>query len=70
MNKETKERYYSQLLDYKIIDYKIIDNFPILIISKKVGTEEYIHEVVVSKNYKGTEPGVLLGLPGYNSFLG
>lgn len=69
MDKQTKEKYYSQLLDYKIIDYKIVDDFPVLIISKEVGKEEFIHEVTVSKNDKGTEPGVLIGLPGYNSLL-
>ena len=66
MNKKDKEKYYSQFLDYKIIDYKIVDDFPTLIISKVRGTEEFIHEIKVSRNDKGTEPGVLLGLPGFN----
>ena len=69
MNKKEKEKYYSQLLDYQIIDYKIVDDFPVLIVSKKIGTEEYIHEVIVAKNDRGTEPGVLLGLPGHNFLL-
>ena len=69
MDKQTKEKYYSQLLDYKIIDYKIVDDLPVLILSKEVGNEEFIREVTVSKNDRGTEPGVLIGLPGFNSLI-
>ena len=63
------ENYYQQALDCKIIDYKIVDGFPVLILSKEVSGEQFLYEVKVSKNDQGTEPGVLLGLPSYNSIL-
>lgn len=69
MSVQNLSNYYQQFLDCKIIDYKIVDNFPVLILRKEVNGEEFLYEILVSKNDQGTEPGVLLGFPAYNSLL-